>query len=407
MRLFRKNNGMKRSDTMQDSITGLTKSKPDANRLYSILLDARASSISENMFDVAEKLLSNEKTNAQNALEQLTSLKKNMQTREENGTIDLMVTFFQDKVDILRAKEEHIKKISRDSRDLLEQKRKSNAEIASIKQDLSDCVREVNELNSKLDKLKIKEQELTLIEGQLKKELLLNENEVVNGLYEIILAHQQPQYSENAAPAPLQQAAATAFTNRPRPADAPPAAVRSIVDDDTDLPFELDAITSGIEKPEAASIELYKRVEPPEPPPYPKSVVKTTKGTVIGEYYYDGQVYKNKRHYIFNSLFFIDQLAIGLSTLKKNNDAATHGEVLQMIQDTYKRITGSATLHFEVSTNEILNEKTLKDLWLQLKQKSYDDVANFCSKLKAKIEVLGSNYKVMLHEQMDRLVQGL
>ena len=50
-----------------------------------------------------------------------------------------------------------------------------------------ECNNELRELNAKLEKLKVKEQELSLIEQQLKQELNSNENEIINGLYEIIL----------------------------------------------------------------------------------------------------------------------------------------------------------------------------------------------------------------------------
>jgi hypothetical protein len=146
-------------------------------------------------------------------------------------------------------------------------------------------------------------------------------------------------------------------------------------------------------------------VEKPAAAPFPKSVVKTTKGRVIGEYYYDATVYKNKRHYLLNSRFFLDQLSVGVDLLQSHFDAAVYSEMVQMVQDAYKRITENPSLHFEISTNEILNDKSLKDLWHNLKAKGYDDIVRFCSKLRAKIDSLGQNYPVILREQMERLVK--
>ena len=119
---------MRRIERIPESIFGMENSSVDANRFYTILLDAKAANVSENMCDIAEKLLSGEKENAKIALEQLWNLKKNLIT-EPNSTIDLLINFYQDKMDILRTKEEHIKKVSRDSRDLLEEKRRRDEEL--------------------------------------------------------------------------------------------------------------------------------------------------------------------------------------------------------------------------------------------------------------------------------------
>jgi hypothetical protein len=73
-----------------------------------------------------------------------------------------------------------------------------------------------------------------------------------------------------------------------------------------------------------------------------------------------------------------------------------------MIQDAYKRITTNPKLHFEISLNEILNDKTLKQLWLDAKMRSYDEVERLCARLLAKIETMGQNYTTLLQEQMER-----
>jgi len=80
----------------------LSKSTPDSNKFYSILLDTRASTMSENMFDTAEKLLQGEKDNAKSALDHLWALKKNMQNQDEASTVDLLIQFYQNKIDILQ-----------------------------------------------------------------------------------------------------------------------------------------------------------------------------------------------------------------------------------------------------------------------------------------------------------------
>ena len=395
---------MRKIERISDSVFGLENSSVDSNRFYSILLDAKAASVSENMCDIAEKLLLGEKENAKIALDQLWNLKKNLLT-ETNATIDLLIDFYQSKMDILRNKEEHIKKVSKDSRSLLEEKRKRDEEIASVKQQILDCSRELEELTAKLEKLKTKEQELTLIEQQLKKELNFNENEIVNGLYEIILSQQdEPPIASSTQQSEIVQ------NQTPHISELDPESTisdtRIIEEGLLKDAHEIQAQTPEIlEESESIHQQAVLPQVPeivPEIPPFPKSVVKTTRGRVIGEYYYDVRVYKNERHYILNSRFFSEQLAINLKLLKQRFDQPVYSETLQMIQDAYKRVAENKMLHFEVSTNEIINEKNLKQLWQDLKVRSMDEADRFSLRLKAKIEALGTNYTAMLQEQMKR-----
>jgi hypothetical protein len=403
----------------------LSKSAPDSNRFYSILLDTQASKTSENMYDTAEKLLLGEKTNAKSALEHLWALKKNLHNQDEVSTIDLLIQYYQTKIDVLRTKEEHIKKISKDSRGLLEDKRKRDAEVATIKQEIADCSSEIKELSAKLEKLKIKEQELTLIESQLKKELVVNDNEIVNGLYEIIIASSggmQPgaELSQQLGADEALEAQKSAVIEseneisppenaRPTSQNAPGAAPAMTSDHKTDSPDLLDdadyPTADKIDKDETDYV-LYKKVEPQQPPPYPKSVVKTTRGRVVGEYYYDPATDKNKRVYIFNGAFFLEQLSHSLSALKIAPNEIVHAEMLQMIQDAYKRISENPAMRFEISTNGLLNEKTLKELWHNVKVKNYREAERFCKRLGAKLTALGGNYRAILEEQMKRCLES-
>lgn len=423
---------------------GSSGSTPDANKLYSILLDTRASSVSESMYDIVEKILTNEKDNSKIALEQLWSLKKSLEEENEHTTIDLLIGFYQDKINTLRNKEEHIKRVSRDSRELLEEKRRRDSEIAMVKQEIGDCSGEIERLNSKLSELKVKEQELSLIENQLHKELRLNANEVVNGLYEIILSSQEKSDSdllldrelpgeedevkireqaeevekrierekeddieeENLEKNDTGNVEKTAGINRRDPEDyevfeppdtkeerviKPPAAIK----EDTDI-LDRDIDLFGEYPGETEKEKVIIKV------PFPKSVVKTTRGIVIGEYYYDPKVYKNKRHYIYNSNFFRIHLSTIITSLINKYEQALHGEAMQLIQDGFKRIQERPNLHFEVSTNEILNKRVLREVWQKVKNREYQDVLKVCNKLKAKIEIMGNNYGVMLTEQMAR-----
>lgn len=409
---------MRRIERMAESVFGIENSTVDPNKFYSILLDARAASVSENMCDIAEKLLQGEKDNAKAALDQLWRLKKNLFSGK-NETIDMLIAFYQEKVDILREREEHLKKVSLDSRNLLEEKRKKDEEVATVKQQVTDCTSEISELTEKLNKLKIKEQELSLIEHQLREELNRNENEIVNGLYEIILAQQEHQHEYHAPPAPSPPPV-TAVHHTPVVPASPEAETHPVeeVSEEPELSSQPDTKTiTAVFEPPAFLTHLAGETDEnqpviegaeqahavvSEPPPFPKSIVKTGKGRVIGEYYYDGKVYKNERSYIFNTHFFADELMRYTSLLRRRFDLSTYTEMFQMIQDAQKRLTENKQLHFEVATNEILNEKSIKRLWQNAKLRSLDEVERFGTRLQAKIEALGSNYYTMLKEQMAR-----
>ncbi len=392
------------SDTNR-RLDGLT-SSVDSNRLYSILLDARAASVSENMYDIAEKILANEKENAKAALEKLWSLKKNMQTNGETQTVDLLISHYQNKIDVLRDREEHIKKVSKESRSLLEEKRQKDSSLAAVKLEIEECTGQLEKLTETLRQARVREQELQLIEGQVNKELILNENEVVNGLYEIIMAAAP---AEEDVPDAAAEIPVPALRNQARGAKEFEKSSEVIPEETSAIaPFQFDEVIDSAE-PESDEDQqldeihaLYKQIERPEAELFPKSVVKTTRGVVIGEYYYDSTAYKNSRHYIFNSLYFMEQLALGVQMLREKFDPVSYAEKIQMIADAHKRVTTNPSLHFEVSTNEILNEKTLKELYGTLKSKQYDDVISFCNRLGAKIRVLGSNYRILLKEQVER-----
>jgi hypothetical protein len=412
--MLRKVDGMRRVERIPESVFGLensSNSSIDTNRFYSILLDAKVATVSENMCDITEKLLHAEKENAKNALEQLWNLKKNLLS-QNTGTLDMVISFYQDKIDILRNKEEYIKKISKDSRSLLEEKRKRDEEVASVKQQIDDCSSEISELTQKLDKLRTKEQELIFIEEQLKKDLNTNENEIVNGLYEIILSQQEREDELRKLRQQNTSSVDTSVNTREETSrinitqnELVVSANEQPIDNASLQNSKIDETEESMEQFQVGSTDNYVNVETLiDVPAFPKSVVKTTNGRVIGEYYYDGKVYKNERDYIFNSKFFSERLSGDVKFLKQKFDQTIYSEVMQMIQQAYKRVIENSKFHFEISTNEILNEKTLKLLWQNAKLRDIDEVDRFCNRLKAKIEALGNNYKSMLQEQMKRCV---
>lgn len=335
-------------------------------------------------------------------------------------------------MDVVRNKEEHIRKISKDSRGLLEDKHNRDAEIATVKKGIADCSAELRDLTAKLDTFKIKEQELLLIETQLTKELELNENEIINGLYEIILSQQEGEnrveqftekLKEQVADGPLNVPAdpvqtGTAPDPHPEIDDAmDPALGKENETPAADIPVNDDIFDVDKEKTSAIPLDVIRKAkgdEVPagafqaqkelEQPPFPKSVVKTTKGRVIGEYYYDPKAYRNKRHYVFSTKFFLDQLSNALAVLSVRSDQVVCSELLQMIQDAFKRISDHRMMHFEVSTGEVLNERALKELWQNVKARDYAEAARFRTRLSEKMEAVMPKYYDLLKEQMERHV---
>ncbi len=406
---------MRRVERFNESTFGIESSTIDPNRFYSILLDAKATSASENMCDIAEKLINGEKENSKQALDYLWRFKKTLFSGK-NDTIDLLINYYQEKMDVLREKEEYLKKISLDSRNLLEEKRKKDEEIATVKQQVADCTKELNELNEKLNKLKVKEQELTLIEHQLREELNKNENEIVNGLYEIILRQQEDILPKSAvqatkpeenielsSPPPVREDTVQSMQTDTSPItlvfEPPVIPQQSILENETKK--NIDSIVgNGLH--ENQTVIQPKTDTKTDTAPFPKSVVKTAAGRVIGEYFFDGKVYKNERNYILDSIFFCEELLKHVRQLKNKFDQIVYNEMMQMIQDAAKRVSENNRLHFAVATNEILNEKTIKRLWQDSKLRSFDEVERFGIRLMAKINSLGNNYIAILREQMER-----
>jgi len=459
---------------------GFGSSVVDSNRFYSMLLDARAASVNvtETMHDVSEKILKGEKENAKLALDQLWALKKTLTDAGADDTLELLISYYQDKIDALRLKEEAIKKVSKETRSLIEEKRRKDEELSTVKAKIGDCARELKSLNEKLGVLRKREEELVSVEQQLKSEISSNESLIVNGLYEIILRQPEADDSKDDGTESLEEElvrqAADAAKQKAKAAAAKPAEpfvvdinsmsfchenLNSDDDESADISAEADtdsedgfygtdiigkvqeaahqtdrketldvlapaapAAEAKAEPPPAVGIDILnndntlpppqaapfirKDDEPPyEPIVYPKSVVRMG-GKIIGEYYHDGNsVTKDQRHYIYNSRFMAERLTAGLRNIKARFTQEIHAELIKVTEDAASRVRENGSFHFEVSTNEILNDKNLKALSADLRRRAWEDAEKFASKLNAKIEALGHNYEAMLQEQMERCAE--
>lgn len=67
---------MIRNERLNETMFRIDNGSVDSNKFYTILLDAKAAAVSENMCDITEKLLARERENAKIALDHLWGLKK-------------------------------------------------------------------------------------------------------------------------------------------------------------------------------------------------------------------------------------------------------------------------------------------------------------------------------------------
>jgi hypothetical protein len=364
-----------------ETTTAMPASTSKDSGYYPIRVDARGSNMGESLYDIAEKLLGSELQNAQNALERLWALRKETQAQDNAGVVDTLIGHYESKVSALRGREERVRRVSEHSRELLEQRRADDARLNQVRQEIVRCTREIEELEQRKTKLRAEEMTLSSSAQRTLDELVGNEREVVAALRDIIESRQQQKLDETerrrrAVSGPAQPAATAS-----RPAAAPGAASKA---------------TPVAERRAAppASAEAFRLA---------KSVVKTSSGRVLGEYCYDAGIPKERRHYVYNTKFLLEQLTMGLDMLRKDYDRENHAELVQMLQDVAVRVGKSETLHFEIATYDIVNPGRLQETWKNLRDKKYVEVEAFCDRLRAKLDTLGSNYRRLLKAQLDRL----
>ena len=411
----------------------LGSSAVDSNRFYSMLLDARSASVTESMYDISERLLKGEKDNAKLALDQLWTLKRTLTDDQTDDTLERLITYYQEKIDVLREKEESIKKVSRETRALIEDKKRKEEELKQVKSGIGVCTKQLRDFKTKYDALRKREDELGIAGEQLKREISAKEAHIVSGLSEIILRHPEAQAAQKLLKKDTTRVVRelaefgidAASIKKKAPTEAirkeeideiiakeSEAAKKTITLNPAELlsgggggSFEVISDSAGVQKPEPPVYEQ-PASEPPAPEPaavaYPKSVVKMG-GKVVGEYYHDGnKAAKEQRHYIYNSRFMAERLRMGLRQVKVKFNQELHAELIKVCEDVANRVRDNSRFHYEVSTNEILNDKNLRQLAIDLRRRTWDDAERFAAKLMAKIIAMGPNYGAMLQEQMER-----
>lgn len=392
------------------------------NRIFNTLIKSSENINQSNLFDTSSRMINREKELSQKALEELWTLKKNAKD-EDFRTIDLLIDYYQKKVDGVRQKEEKLKKVGEASLDLLELRNDKHKELSNITLELSDCNKEISFLKAKKEKLMISEAKQIKTIDKLSSKILHNENEVLTGLRSIILSSEQNTIEEIDAvikndldtqnlisKQQNQQPINSEINNRPDLDSTIDSAFNSITNDVDDKPSILksenfiktddDDPENSLENKGSDILTEYKVVNIQH---FSKSIVKTERGRILGEYFYDSRVSKSDRHYIFNSEYFFKQLKIGIDLFKNDvTNSSILSDLIMIAVDLKNRLKNKKTIHLEISMNEILNNETLSIIIDSLKKKDFDGVLSFCKKSKNKFIKLGNNHSTLLDKQLKK-----
>jgi hypothetical protein len=335
-----------------------------------------------NVFDIAKKILEREKKNATTALEEYWAFKNNVNT-SRNGpgtkTIEELIHHYQSKLNTLRDKEESLVKIAQDSIRILAEKKVKDEELLQVKNELQDSEGELSVLKKKIDKFRSRSAELEKIKRENEERLTQNESIIINGVFEVSMAKK----NDLALPVTVETPKVPVQAQMPVILAPAPQTAITVIPPKKDEP-------------------AFSKAEKPEAFVFPKSIVKTNSGKVIGQYFYNSKTDKDKRNYVFDGKYFVEQLDLGIQMQQKQPNDLVHTQLLQMASDCLHRISQKNNIHFEISTNELLNGKTLPRLIVDLRIKDYESLHKFIERYKAKTEALGSNYESMLKEQLER-----
>lgn len=387
---------MTEHETAQDRQMAATASTAeDTGSYYGMQVDARGDEFTDSLYDIAEKLLGSELQNARQSLERLWALKKEAQATS-TLVVDELIEHYEGKLATLREREEQVQKVSVSSKDLLQKRREGQTELVKLQKEIGDLTAAVADLQERLDKLRRREEELSEQKNEISGELETNEKTVMETLHEIITSRKEAAAAPVSTPPPVPR-------RRSSDRKEPDTPQRDVSEDTVAVPVPAKARVPERKAPSEPRAAVQNRI-PAGAVQLAKSVVKTTRGRVLAEYYYDPTVAKGGRHYVFNSKFLAEQLGLGLEMLRKDYDRENHAELAQMLQDARNRVGRSKTLHFEVSTADVVNQESLQEVWNLLRTKHFDEVEEFCGRLQGKLDTLGANYRRLLKAQMDKLV---
>ncbi len=271
-------------------------------------------------------------------------------------------------------------------------------DLAGIVQEIEDCTQEINFLKAKQEKLLVKEKDLSEKTTAFSHKLQEHEKEMLDSLQTVILMKPEEKISL------LQASKQSAPMPDVKPSTAIQQVQNSSPEPSSKIQPEKEEVLAEQKSLNPSSDSIYKVYKQAEHSRFPKSIVKTDKGRILGEYYYDPKVYKNSRSYIFNGKYFIDQLRKGVELFRIDETNATIlNDFVLMASDILNRIQTRNNIHFEVSTNEILNSGSLTELMENIKTRELNKIDGFCSRYAKKIEMLGQNHEMILAEQLANL----
>ncbi len=381
------------NDSIQLSTSG-------RNRIFDAIVNGEKKEtantvLDDSLFDVSERMVLREKENAKKALEELWLLKKGCREKDI-PILDMLIDYYQKKIDSVRQKEERLKNISRDSASSIEERKIIKNELAGIIKEIDDCKQEMEFLRIKQDKLLVKEKELKEKDALITQTLETQEKEVLDSLHSVILSRPSAntQFSTESTPNQVDQTVI----------EQEHVAVKESVVQDNSLQIQIvnntDAQNTTATEPRTEA-SIYKAYQPVERSRFPKSIVKTDRGRILGEYFYDPKVYKNARHYVFNGLYFADQLSKGIELFRiDETNENIMNDLSLMIADILNRSETRPNIHFEVSTNEILNKSTMVELSEHVRNRNIQAMEQFCNRYLKKHEALGQNHDQILAEQL-------
>ncbi len=394
----------------------------EENKIYTALFSSKTQEEMRNLFFISDRIVKKESKNTKEILEDLWSLKKS-RTGEEAGTIDLLIDFYQKKLDLLRDKEEVLVKTTGDSQKMIEDRKKKNSELARVRQDLDDCRKTAQQLKEKEDRLSKMESELKFIDDQIKKELTNNENLVIGTLVEIFLTNRS--ITESGLPERIKNTTETVQRPPARPGTESPASSieerirprHQLETDEIKLPDDLSGLSphkdseeviAGEGDVEAAEIksarDLYEKHSKIKRINYYKSVTKTHTGKKLSEFYFNPSDNREPKRMIFNGRYFIQQLNLGVIQLLKEYDQALYDEIFKMIARTYRKIyEGSDHITFEFPTQELFNMTTLETIKNEFINSEFDQIIKFCADYNELVESIGPKYNDLLIQQIEGL----
>ncbi len=403
---------------------GLVKPKLQDNKIFHALTSAYENNQQQELYGATEIIVKREKELCEMALLELKKLSEGK--AEKDGTLNLILDHYKNRLDIAKEKETKINLLTDDSRKMTEEYKKKNQELAEVKRDLMDSQAKLRELAKSTEKLIKKEEELRFIESNLKEELENNKRSILNGLYEIV--------SDLPDHAPL--AAIPVVVPTEVPIEKPiiavietPVAIEK--PSEVDLAAQAEAHASAyftaeamereengwVEEngdaalaiPEIPLIKIsakdlwdkgqgLKRFEPSKIT-CAKSLVKTAEGEIVSEFYFLTNVSKEKRHYIFNVLYAMNSL------LALNQSSETDFLIrLELIfNDLLNRTEQGQPIHFEDGLISVFNGAEVQRIIQLPKNEQTDSFIVLAGKTITAMEELASGRDKQLEDQLKAL----